>query len=124
MLKEMFQEQGILSVKVDVLQDTQRIVQRDQNHFAYFVTIGLSAIDKTAARSKLESVISFLRGILDKNGPELAVMLPNRTRLRYTESEGSMYLVLKFCLPTRMPSRERDKQRYKEMLQDVIKRKL
>ena len=71
-LKEMFQEQGILSVKVDVLQDTQRIVQRDQNHFAYFVTIGLSAIDKTAARSKLESVISFLRGILDKNGPELA----------------------------------------------------
>jgi len=51
---------------------------------------------------------------------ELAVMLPNRTTLRYVATERDVYLILKLCLPTSMPCSSSDQERYKDMLKDDL----
>jgi len=125
-LRELLADQGIVSVEADVVRESEQLTMASADLFVYYVTAGLHmtpgahAQGETLPNARLESVESFVRSVLEDQGPELMAMLPNRTTLRYIGRERDAFLVLKMCLPTSMPCSENDMHRYKELLRDDL----
>lgn len=83
-LHEVLSDQHIFSVETDLLRNTEELsVSRATSNFVYTVTIGLrasaiaqaQATRQTLPRTKLESVVSFLRSIFEGQGPVSRVLL-------------------------------------------------
>jgi outer membrane protein OmpA-like peptidoglycan-associated protein len=125
-LRELLVDQGIVSVEADVVRESEQLTMASEDLFVYCVTVGLRmtpgahAQGETLPNTRLESVESFVRSVLEDQGPELKAMLPNRTTLRYIGRERDAFLVLKMCLPTSMPCSDNDMHRYKELLRDDL----
>ena len=125
-LQELLADQGIVSVEADVMRESEQLSLASPDLSRYFVTAGLRMVPgahaqgETLPNARLESVVSFVRSVLEDQGPELMAMLPNRTSLRYVGRERDVFLVLKMCLPTSMPCSDNDLHRYKELLRDDL----